>query len=197
MVSLCSAGRDESMVTDPARAISDAQALYEAGVKRWGTDESTFNMILCQRNFEQLKLIFQEYKRIAGHDIEDAIKKEFSGDIEDGLLAVVRSIRNQPAFFAKCLYKSMKGLGTRDRDLIRLVVTRCEIDMGDIKREYIINHKESLGDAIKVSFLIEKINLIVSFLGRHVRRLQEVPIGSHWRSIIYIFIRKNVHLFIC
>ncbi|XP_015839106.1 annexin B9-like isoform X1 [Tribolium castaneum] len=149
MVALCSAGRDESMVVDQAAAISEAQALYEAGEGRWGTDESTFNMILCQRNYEHLKMVFQEYHRISGHDIEKAIKKEFSGDIQDGLLAVVRSIKNQPAFFAKCLYKSMKGLGTNDRDLIRLVVTRCEIDMGDIKREYIKNHGESLADAIK------------------------------------------------
>ncbi|XP_044271345.1 annexin B9-like isoform X2 [Tribolium madens] len=149
MVSLCSAGRDESMVVDHAAAISEAQALYEAGEKRWGTDESMFNMILCQRNHEHLKMVFQEYHRISGHDIEKAIKKEFSGDIEDGLLAVVRSIKNQPAFFAKCLHKSMKGLGTNDRDLIRLVITRCEIDMGDIKREYIKNHGESLAAAIK------------------------------------------------
>ncbi|XP_063930126.1 annexin B9-like isoform X2 [Zophobas morio] len=149
MVSLCNGGRDESMVTNPVAAAADAQALYNAGEKIWGTDESTFNMVLCQRNHEQLRLIFQEYQKITGHDIEKAIKSEFSGDIQNGLLAVIRSIKNQPAFFAKCLNKSMKGLGTNDRDLVRLVVTRCEIDMGDIKREYLINHKESLADAIK------------------------------------------------
>lgn len=85
-----------------------------------------------------------------GHDIEKAIKNEFSGDSEDALLAIVRSIKNQAAFFAKCLNKSMKGLGTNDRDLIRLVVTRSEIDMVQIKQEYQANHGESLADAIKV-----------------------------------------------
>lgn len=150
MVSLCSAGRDESMTTNSQAASADAQALLRAGELRVGTDESTFNMILCQRNYAQLRLIFDEYQRLTGHDIEKAIKNEFSGDIEEGLLAVVRSIKNQPAFFAKRLNKSMKGLGTNDRDLIRLVVTRSEIDMGDIKREYQSKYGESLADAIKV-----------------------------------------------
>ncbi|RZC41964.1 Annexin domain containing protein, partial [Asbolus verrucosus] len=150
MVALCSAGRDESMVTNPQAAAADAQALLRAGELRFGTDESTFNMILCQRNYAQLQLVFQEYQRLTGHDIEKAIKNEFSGDIQEGLLAVVRSIKNQPSFFAKRLNKSMKGLGTFDRDLIRLVVTRSEIDMGDIKREYATKFGESLADAIKV-----------------------------------------------
>jgi annexin A7/11 len=143
--------RDESMVTDQQKAAADAQALYNAEEKIWGTDESVFNVILCQRNYAQLGLIFQEYKRISGHDLEEGIKSQFSGNIQEGLLSVVHSIKNKHAFFAERLHKSMKGLGTHDRDLIRLVVTRCEIDMGDIKKEYKANHKESLGDAIKVS----------------------------------------------
>jgi len=89
-----------------------------------------------------------------GHDIEKAIKNEFSGEAEDALLAVVRSIKNQAAFFAKCLNKSMKGLGTHDKDLIRLVVTRSEIDMVQIKQEYQTTYGESLADAIKVCRVI-------------------------------------------
>ncbi|XP_057669428.1 annexin B11-like isoform X3 [Diorhabda carinulata] len=149
MVSLCNAYRDESMITDQQRALQDAQALLQAGELRLGTDESTFNMVLCQRNYAQLQLIFQEYARITGHDIEKAIKNEFSGDSEDALLAIVRSIKNQSAFFAKRLNKSMKGLGTNDRQLIRLVVVRSEIDMEEIKREYQAKYGESLADAIK------------------------------------------------
>lgn len=169
MVSLCNASRDESGVTNAAAATADAQALLRAGKLinkqhrtrhyffgiagelRLGTDESTFNMVLCQRNYNQLRLIFEEYQRITGHDIEKAIKNEFSGDSEDGMLAIIRSVRNQAGFFAKKLYESMKGMGTNDRQLIRIVVTRCEIDMGEIKRQYVAKYGESLADAIKVS----------------------------------------------
>ncbi|CAH1988859.1 unnamed protein product [Acanthoscelides obtectus] len=151
MVSLCNACRDESMAVNPEAAKRDAQALLRAGELRLGTDESTFNMVLCQRNYAHLQLVFQEYHNITGHDIEKAIKNEFSGDCEQGFLAVIRSIKNQPQFFARMLNKSMKGLGTNDRQLIRLVVTRCEVDMVEIKREYQAMFGESLADAIKVS----------------------------------------------
>lgn len=66
MVSLCNAGRDESMQTNPEAARADAQALLRAGELRLGTDESTFNAVLCQRNWAQLQLIFQEYHNLTG-----------------------------------------------------------------------------------------------------------------------------------
>lgn len=69
MTSLCTANRDESMMTDAQQAQMDAQALLEAGDLQLGTDESTFNAILCQRNYAQLQLIFQEYANIAGNCI--------------------------------------------------------------------------------------------------------------------------------
>ncbi|CAH1988860.1 unnamed protein product [Acanthoscelides obtectus] len=149
MVSLCNACRDESMAVNQEAARKDAQSLLRAGELKLGTDESTFNMILCQRNYAQLQLIFQEYQRLIGHDIEEAIKNEFSGDCEEGFLAVIRSIKNQPLFFARRLHKSMKGMGTNDQQLVRIVVTRCEVDMVQIKQEYQAKYGESLAEAIK------------------------------------------------
>lgn len=107
-------------------------------------------MILCQRNYNQLRLIFDEYQRITGHDIEKAIKNEFSGDSEEGLLAIIKSVRNQAGFFAKQLHKSMAGAGTNDRQLMRVVIVRSEIDMGDIKQQYAAKYGKSLAEAIKV-----------------------------------------------
>ncbi|CAH1119111.1 unnamed protein product [Phaedon cochleariae] len=148
MVSLCRACRDENTPANQEQAEEDAQTLYDAGEGRIGTDESTFIRIFSHRSFAQLQLIFKEYERISGHGIEQAIKNEYSGDSEQGFLALVQSIKNQPLFFAKMLNKSMKGLGTNDRQLIRLMTSRCEIDMEDIAREYQAKYGEPLLDAI-------------------------------------------------
>ena len=40
---------------------------------------------------------------------------------------LVRCVHSRPMYFAEKLYKSMKGLGTDDDTLIRIVVSRCEV----------------------------------------------------------------------
>lgn len=111
LVALSCGNRDESGVTDPDAAKADATALLRAGELMFGTDESVFNNVLCQRNYPQLKLIFQEYQQMTGHSFEQAIKNEFSGDIKDGFVAIFRCVNNKAEFFAHQLMKSMKGLG--------------------------------------------------------------------------------------
>jgi len=133
LVSLAQGSRDETLPLDHKKAAEDAQVLYKAGEARWGTDEAKFNSIFATRSYAQLRLTFDEYQKISKHSMEKAIKKEMSGDLEDGMTAIVKCARDRPAFFAERLYKSMKGLGTDDQTLIRIMVSRSEIDMVQIK----------------------------------------------------------------
>ncbi|KAK9395346.1 annexin A4 [Crotalus adamanteus] len=149
LVSLSTGNRDESKHVDQGLVQEDAQCLYEAGEKKWGTSEGQFITILCSRSRSHLLRVFDEYKNIANKDITESIKSEMSGDLEDALLAIVKCMRNRPAYFAERLYKSMKGLGTDDDTLIRLMVSRCEIDMIDIKAEFKRMYGKSLYSFIK------------------------------------------------
>lgn len=149
LVSLLTAGRDDSDHVDEAQAVQDAKEIYEAGEARWGTDEVKFLTVLCVRNQKHLLRVFEEYQKISGREIEDSIKREMSGSLEDVFLAIVKCLKNKPAFFAERLYKSMKGLGTTDTVLIRLMVARAEIDMLDIKAQFLKMYGKTLHSFIK------------------------------------------------
>uniref|UniRef100_A0A671LY88 Annexin n=1 Tax=Sinocyclocheilus anshuiensis TaxID=1608454 RepID=A0A671LY88_9TELE len=148
LVSLAQGNRDESENVDISLAKQDAQALYQAGENKLGTDESKFNAILCARSKAHLRAVFHEYQHMCGRDIVKSIEREMSGDLESGMLAVVKCIKNTPAYFAERLYKAMKGAGTKDRTLMRIMVTRSEVDMLDIRQEYLKNYGKSLYTAI-------------------------------------------------
>ncbi|XP_030610550.1 annexin A4-like [Archocentrus centrarchus] len=144
LVSLAQGNRDERENVDIALAKQDAQKLYAAGENKVGTDESQFNAILCARSKPHLRAVFQEYQHMCGRDIEKSICREMSGNLESGMVAVVKCIKNTPAYFAERLHKAMQGLGTKDRTLIRIMVSRSEVDMLDIRQEYLKAYGKSL-----------------------------------------------------
>ncbi|CAO1392507.1 unnamed protein product [Diamesa hyperborea] len=148
-VSLVQGAREENNGVDQAAAQADAQALFEAGEGQWGTDESVFNMVLVNRSYQQLRQVFLEYEALAGQDIEDAVKREFSGNVENGFLAIARVVKSKVDYFAKRLHASMAGMGTNDKTLIRIIVSRSEIDLGDIKEAFEAKYGKSLESWVK------------------------------------------------
>ncbi|XP_063683368.1 annexin A13-like isoform X1 [Bolinopsis microptera] len=199
-LSLLQGNRDENDVVDKEVAKEDALELFNAGINRFGTDESNptfpvgvfrnklltrryedrFNSILCARSYRHLKMVFAEYKMkyrreltsdmqkllewrknvtiepktseragVAGEDIEKSIRSEMSGELELGFLSIIKRIKNTPTYFAEELYKSMKGLGTDDDQLIRIIVWRSEIDLVEIKGAFESLYAKPLRDFIK------------------------------------------------
>ncbi|KAM9477197.1 annexin A11a [Clarias gariepinus] len=144
LISLAQGNRDETETVDISLAKQDAQTLYQAGENKLGTDESKFNAILCARSKPHLRAVFQEYQHMCGRDLQKSIEREMSGDLESGMLAVVKCIKDTPAYFAERLHKAMKGLGTKDRTLIRIMVSRSEMDMLDIRQAYLKMYGKSL-----------------------------------------------------
>ncbi|KAM0052574.1 putative annexin [Helianthus debilis subsp. tardiflorus] len=70
-----------------------------------------------------------------------------------------------PFLYAKVLYKSMQGLGTNDTTLIRVIVTRTEIDMQYIKAKYNKKYNKNLNDAVHSETSGHYRTFLLSLLG--------------------------------
>ena len=136
LISLIQANRSMNTVPDPQLCQSDAQALYQAGEGRWGTDEATFFRIFTQRSAAEMNLIYNCYQKIKGRTLYQAIVKEFSGDTKKLLTTILEALQDTPTYYAWRLRESVQGIGTNDSRLVRVIVSRCEVDMPKIKQAY-------------------------------------------------------------
>ncbi|XP_051827019.1 annexin A13 isoform X1 [Antechinus flavipes] len=164
LVSLLQADRDEGENVDKDLAGQDAKDFYDAGENRWGTDEMTFNEILTKRNYKQLRATFLAYQTLIGKDIEEAIEEETSGDMKKAYLTLVKCSRDCQGYFAELLYKSMKGIGTDEETLIRIIVTRAEVDLQTVKEKFQEKYQKSLEDTIKSDTSGDFRKLLLSLL---------------------------------
>ncbi|XP_041799632.1 annexin A5a [Chelmon rostratus] len=147
LVILLQGSREEGV--DEEKIEKDATDLYAAGEGKVGTDEEKIITILGNRSVEHLRKVFDAYKKLSGSDLEDSIEGETTGNLENLLLAVVKCARSVPDFFAECLYKSMRRAGTDDSTLMRIMVSRSEADMLDIRASFKKKYGASLYTTIQ------------------------------------------------
>ncbi|VDL59602.1 unnamed protein product [Hymenolepis diminuta] len=143
------ANRGLDAVIDKRAAEMDAQKLYDAGEKKLGTDEETFINILCTRGPWQLAAIAKAYEKISDKRLIEAIASETSGDFRRALSITLAANINTPMAFAALLEESMRGAGTNDNQLMRIIVWRSEVDMKEIKNCYLARYNRELVDDVK------------------------------------------------
>ena len=66
--------------------------MFAAGEKRFGTDESVFNTVLCARSRQHIQAVNDEYFKLTKHTLEQAINNEMSGDIQRGMVAIRKTL---------------------------------------------------------------------------------------------------------
>ncbi|OWM73197.1 hypothetical protein CDL15_Pgr001311 [Punica granatum] len=133
----------------------DARRLYETGEGQSGggaVEEAVVLEILSKRSILQLKYTLSSYWHIYGHDYSESLKRGSSSEFEDALYMVVKCIMNSTDYFAEKLYQCIEGKSRDKGALIRVMVSRAEVDLNAIqsffKRKYGIELKDSIAKSI-------------------------------------------------
>ncbi|XAR73380.1 hypothetical protein NMG60_11007331 [Bertholletia excelsa] len=135
LVPLLSSFRYEGAEVNMTLARSEAKILHNnISDKVYNHDE--FIRILTTRSKAQLNATLNHYNDEFGH----AINKDLKADPEDEYLALLRAtikcLTRPEKYFEKVLRKAIVRLGTDEWALTRVVATRAEVDMEQIKEEY-------------------------------------------------------------
>uniref|UniRef100_A0A8D3CKW1 Annexin n=1 Tax=Scophthalmus maximus TaxID=52904 RepID=A0A8D3CKW1_SCOMX len=134
LLAMLAAKKDEDHDVDAELAESDAKVKSQGEIQKAKTlSESR---------------AFQEYADVSDLTLPKALFLELKGDIEDCLVDIVKCAWSKPAFFAEKLHKAMEGRGTCEKTLIRILVSRSEIDLKKIVEEYRAMYDVSLQEHI-------------------------------------------------
>ena len=149
LISLLQGSRSTNVNLDRNKIEAIAQEIYKAGEAKLGTDESVFNKYFCSLSPFELASIAQQYQQLTGHSILQAIDKEFQGDSKKALRTIFYAILSPSEYFATRVNDAIKGWGTQDHLLIRILITRDEIDMPQIKYIYKHLYGKDMVEAVK------------------------------------------------
>ncbi|XP_063802577.1 annexin A10-like [Pseudophryne corroboree] len=134
---------------DPGVAAQDAMVLWDACQRRTDEHKNMMQLILCNKSYQQLWMVFQEFLNISGQDIAVAIEQCYDGYFKQLLLAIVSCIRDKPSYFAHRLHSAIHDFGFHNKTVIRTIIARSEIDLISIRQRYKERYGHSLFHDLK------------------------------------------------
>ena len=165
LLKLLEANRPNNPYPDEQQCGESAKRLFDASQKKKEVWQETFLYIFTQKSREELALIAQIYYKWYSKTLFELIDNLFSGDTRRVFKATVYSLLCPSEYFAYRINKAIKGIGTKDTILIRVVVSRDEVDMYRIKRYYKQLYQKEMYEAIKDDVSGDYKNLLLELIG--------------------------------
>ena len=166
LITLLQCNRSENNEIDLEKCINICDDLYNAGEKKLGTDEFIFNKYIGNCSPAELMTIAREYHRKYNKTLMQVIDSEFSGDIKKLLKTVLYANISPSEYFATRINEAVKGLGTNEKILNRVIVTRNEIDIPIIKQYYKLLYGKDMVEDIKNDVSGDYRNLLIALLNK-------------------------------
>ena len=147
LITLLNTQRNVNSHPDKAQCERDAEILYSTQETNWSNDD-IFNNIFALKSPEELVLIGRYYYRKTGVTLIDAIEKKMSGKVKTFFRELLYNVILPAELFAEKIYEAIKGIGTNTTILNRVLATRNEIDMPEIRELYFWKYKVNMKDDI-------------------------------------------------
>ncbi|EOY19935.1 hypothetical protein QUC31_005893 [Theobroma cacao] len=135
LVALVSAFRYDGEEINTRLANSEANILHDA-IKDKAFNHEEVVRILSTRSKMQLMATFNRYRDDQGTTITKKLLGESGDEFLVALRTAVRCFNDPKKYFEKVLRNSIKGIGTDEDALTRVIVTRAEKDLKEIKDLY-------------------------------------------------------------
>lgn len=132
-----------------AECEANANTLIDVGESNWVGDENIFREIFLKRSPEELILIARYYLKKTNKNLLDVIDKKISGKNKTLLREVLYNNIMPHELFAEKVNKAVKGAGTNENLLSRVLVSRSELDMPAIRDMYVHKYKVNLKDDVE------------------------------------------------
>ena len=149
LVALLQGGRSENPYPNEKECKKICEELYNGGEAIKGTDNDLFIKYFANKSPAELAMVSQLYHKKYNKSLLDVIEKEFSGDVKVLFSTLLKALVKPAEYFATRVNKAVKGWGTNNNLLIRILVTRDEIDMPQIKKCYKELYKKDMLEDIK------------------------------------------------
>ena len=142
-----------------------AISLYSSQNQKKDILQNTFIEVFTKRSREELAVISKLYFEFYKKTLMEVVENLFSGDAKRVLKAIIYALLSPSEYFAYRINKAIKGLGTNDTILIRVLVSRDEIDIERIKRYYKQLYNKTLYDAVKSDVSGDYAKLLLALIG--------------------------------
>ena len=138
-----------------------ADDLIKGGIQKLGTDEKLFMDVLTKTSTPELQLLIDTYQKKAGESLLVSIDKEFTGDVKKTLKTIIYANTTPSEYFAQRVNEAITSAGQKDELLMRILITRDEVDMPKIKECYKTLYGKDMVESVKEATLGDYKNLLV------------------------------------
>ena len=148
LIAILSSNRPSGVTIKPNDAYNIAKDIIKNGVKQYGKNINLFKQVFVDRSREDLIMISRAFYDLYKKNLYEVIDNELSGTNKKLIKDILYGLITPAQWFAKKAYKAMKGPGTDEKTLNRVIVSRAEIDMDDIRDYYFRDRNTDLRNDI-------------------------------------------------